>query len=224
MTAPVPQLAKKWIVAVRAATGTGTYTEVRALTQVQMTINYTEQDQTTYDDGMWSGGQFVTQLAWVVTGTAMRKLYAGTEDPGQQLIREAAVPIGNAQPRQLEVQVYDRFGGIEAYEGTVTVQWAPQGGSPTDLETAQFTMAGVGARNDITNPVVPPPPRGQAAPGTVYPAEPTITASDATNAAKLTALGFVALPQTAWVTGQGITVGTFAFSWDGTAWDAGIVP
>lgn len=222
--APTPQLAKKWIVAVRPAGGVGTYTEVKALTQVQMTINYTEQDQTTYDDGMWSGGQFVTQLAWVVTGTAMRKLYAGAEDPGQQLIREAAVPIGNAQPRQLEVQVYDRFGGIEAYDGTVTVQWAPQGGVPTDLETAQFTMAGVGARNDITNPVTPPPPRGAAAPGNVYPVEPTITASDAINAARLQALGYIALPQTAWTTGQSITVNGFAFHWDGAAWAAGVTP
>jgi hypothetical protein len=157
--APTPQLAKKWIIAVRTAGGQAAdpYTKVKALTQVQMTINYTQQDQTTYDDGMWSGGQFVTQLAWEVTGTAMRKLYAGTEDPGQQMIREAAIPVGEAQPTQLEVQIYDRFGGVEAYSGTVTCQWAPQGGSPTDLETAQFTLSGVGARVTITNPEPPTP-------------------------------------------------------------------
>lgn len=160
--APTPQLAKKWIIAVRDAGTSDPFVKVRALTQVQMTINYTEQDQTTYDDGMWSGGQFVTQLAWVVTGTAMRKTYApdadtpGVEDDGQRTIREAAVPVGDEQPKQLDVQVYDRFGGAEAYEGTVTVQWAPQGGSPTDLETAQFTLTGVGARRDITNPVPAP--------------------------------------------------------------------
>lgn len=60
-----------------------------------------------------------------------------------------------------------------------------------------------------------------AAPGTVYPAEATITASDAPNAAKLTGLGYVAAPQTAWTTGQKITIGTFDFNWTSTAWAAG---
>jgi hypothetical protein len=60
-----------------------------------------------------------------------------------------------------------------------------------------------------------------AAPGTVYPAEATITASDAPNAAKLTGLGYVAVPQTAWTTGQKITIGTFDFNWTGSAWAAG---
>jgi hypothetical protein len=119
----------------------------------------------------------------------------------------------------LEVQVYDRFGGEEAYSGTVTCQWAPQGGSPTDLETAQFTLSGVGARASITNPGLPL--KSNAAPGTNYPAEATITASDSSNAAKLAGLGYVAKPSTLWTTGQKIMVGTFAFSWNGTAWAAG---
>ena len=51
--------------------------------------------------------------------------------------------------------------------------------------------------------------------------EPTITASDSTNAAKLAPLGYVASPNTAWTTGQKITVSTFTFNWSGTAWAAG---
>jgi hypothetical protein len=58
-------------------------------------------------------------------------------------------------------------------------------------------------------------------PGTVYPAETTITASDAPNAAKLAGLGYVAAPQTAWTTGQKITIGTFDFNWTSSAWAAG---
>jgi len=50
---------------------------------------------------------------------------------------------------------------------------------------------------------------------------PTIVASDATNAARLAGLGFVASPATAWTTGQGITVMGFAFNWSGAAWAAG---
>jgi hypothetical protein len=57
----------------------------------------------------------------------------------------------------------------------------------------------------------------------VYPATwfPTITASDSTNAARLTALGFVASPTSAWTTGQQISIGGFAFNWSGAAWAAG---
>ena len=51
--------------------------------------------------------------------------------------------------------------------------------------------------------------------------EPTITASDSTNAAKLGPLGYVANPTTAWTTGQKITVSSFLFNWSGTAWAAG---
>jgi hypothetical protein len=69
--------------------------------------------------------------------------------------------------------------------------------------------------------VVAAPVKGAAAPGDVFPAEPTVTASDAANAAKLAGLGFVAAPAAAWTTGQKITIGTFDFHRTGTAWAEG---
>jgi len=62
-----------------------------------------------------------------------------------------------------------------------------------------------------------------AVPGAIYNGTwfPTITAQDATNAARLAGLGFVAVPTSAWTTGQSITVGTFLFNWSGAAWAAG---
>ena len=63
--------------------------------------------------------------------------------------------------------------------------------------------------------------KAKSAPGDSFPNEPTVTASDAPNAAKLTPLGYVATPATAWTTGQKITVNTYAFNWSGTAWAAG---
>lgn len=63
--------------------------------------------------------------------------------------------------------------------------------------------------------------RGKAQPGATFPYEPTITASDGTNAGRLAGLGYVASPTTAWTTGQQITVNGFAFNWSGTAWAAG---
>lgn len=65
------------------------------------------------------------------------------------------------------------------------------------------------------------PFKGAAKPGDVFPNEPTITGSDAPNAALLAGLGYVADPQTPWTSGQAITVNTFAFNWSGTAWAAG---
>ena len=66
------------------------------------------------------------------------------------------------------------------------------------------------------------PPKSQASNGTVYPADPAVTAQDAPNAAKLVGLGYIAVPQTNWTTGQKITIGTYNFNWTGSAWAAGI--
>lgn len=66
------------------------------------------------------------------------------------------------------------------------------------------------------------PVKSAVEPGDVFAAEPTVTAQDATNAAKLAGLGYVvAPPGTAWATGEFFAVGTFHFNWSGTAWAAG---
>jgi len=63
--------------------------------------------------------------------------------------------------------------------------------------------------------------RSSASNGDAFGPDVDITASDATNAAKLTAEGFIASPTTAWPTGHQITIGTYAFYWNGTAWQPG---
>ena len=63
--------------------------------------------------------------------------------------------------------------------------------------------------------------KAKAQPGTSFANEPTITASDSTNAARLGPLGYVAFPTANWTTGQKITVNGFAFNWTGAAWAAG---
>jgi len=54
-----------------------------------------------------------------------------------------------------------------------------------------------------------------------FAAEPTITASDQTNADKLATLGYAAANAAAWSTGEQFTIGGFAFNWSGTAWAPG---
>lgn len=78
-----------------------------------------------------------------------------------------------------------------------------------------------GATERVFEPGIASAIKGAAAPGAVFAAEATVTASDSTNAAKLASLGYVASPTTAWTTGQKITVGTWDFNWSGTAWAAG---
>lgn len=63
--------------------------------------------------------------------------------------------------------------------------------------------------------------KGAVKNGDSFPPEPTVTAQDATNAAKLTPLGYVAAAPAAWTSGQKMTVGAFSFNWSGTAWAAG---
>jgi len=70
-------------------------------------------------------------------------------------------------------------------------------------------------------PTIPSDGRDTAGNGETF-TDPAITAQDATNAAKLSGLGFVADPVTAWTTGQSMTVNTFRFHWNGTAWVAGL--
>lgn len=58
----------------------------------------------------------------------------------------------------------------------------------------------------------------QAAPGDTFAADPQITAEDAPNAAKLSALGYSPNPSTAWAVAEEISIGTYGFKWSGTAW------
>ena len=71
-------------------------------------------------------------------------------DPGQEYLRAAGEAFGTAN--QAHIRWYDRNDGPEAYEGSASVAWSPDGGSGTDLETVTVTMAGQGSRTLITNP------------------------------------------------------------------------
>src|SRR4029450_2166770 len=64
--------------------------------------------------------------------------------------------------------------------------------------------------------------KGAAEPGDSY-VEPTVTASDATNAPKRRPLGSVASPAPAWSASQNIRVSGYRFTWNGTAWAAGVI-
>jgi hypothetical protein len=112
------------------------------------------------------------------------------------------------------------------FTGTVTIAPPDNVGNAASGTFATFTasLPLKGKYSMIDENGADIPVKGAAKPGNVFPNEPTVTASDAPNAAKLDGLGYVADPQTPWATGEGITVNGFAFSWDGLMWDAGMAP
>jgi hypothetical protein len=114
------------------------------------------------------------------------------------------------------------------FTGTVTLSPPDAVGNQTSGAYATFTatlpLQGKYSMVDAAgNPI---PNKASVKPDDVFPAEPTITASDAPNAAKLAGLGYVVDATTVpWASGKNMTVGTFAFHWDDAAapaaWAAG---
>ena len=110
------------------------------------------------------------------------------------------------------------------FTGVVTLSPPDNVGNATSGTYATFTatLPLQGKYSMVDETGTPIPNKAAAKPGDMYPAEPTVTASDSTNAAKLAGLGYVAAPPAAaWTTGQKMTVGTYDFNWSGTAWAAG---
>lgn len=109
------------------------------------------------------------------------------------------------------------------FTGTVTIAPPDNVGNAASGAFATFTavLPLKGKYSMVDESGNPIPNKGAAEPGDVFPNEPTVTASDATNAAKLAGLGYVANPTTPWTTGQQTLVNTYAFHWGGSAWAAG---
>jgi hypothetical protein len=114
--------------------------------------------------------------------------------------------------------------------GLVVVQAGNYAGLPQEPLTFAVEM-GIQGYPDIKGPsgtsLRPQGVKSAATPGSTFANEPTITGSDATNAAKLTGLGYVASPTSAWTTGQKISIlsptppTAYDFNWSSTAWAAG---
>lgn len=154
VSAPVltPSLASKFKAQVKD--GTGTYIDIRGVTNLQPAIAQTTQDDSDYEsvvDGIQWGSDFVTGLKWSLVIKLDRKTAAGyVEDPGQKILRLASVQGGS--DALVDMQWFDRNGGSEAYQGTGIVQWSDDGGDGTALSTVSVTIMGRGPRLTIANP------------------------------------------------------------------------
>lgn len=144
----------------------------------------------------------------------------------------AAAWLLNGQNVDFEWQATNQ--PADKWVGKVNVQAVEVGGTVGERVTSAITWVitdlnlppRFGGQKVIPSPAPPTEGavKGAAKPGDVFPYEPTVTAEDPTNAAKLDGLGYIADPQTPWTTGQGITLGIYNFHWTGTVWKEGFAP
>lgn len=127
------------------------WTRVRGIGELTTTIDNNLEDDSDYDSGGW-GSQTKTGMTWSLEMTVMRKKGTTSRayDPGQEALRLASDKFG--LDGSVTVRWYDREAGPEAYSGIGTVSYSPTGGSYTDLDAAEITVTGQGARTPITNP------------------------------------------------------------------------
>lgn len=117
-------------------------------------------EATTQDDSDMDGGgyksQTVTALTWGFDGKVLRKSrtnQAQAYDPGQEIIRKAALQLGSLAV--IPFRYYELEPGgprVEAYQGTAVPTWTPDGGNMESLDTAAISLTGRGLRQAIPHP------------------------------------------------------------------------
>lgn len=150
-------LARKWVFEINTGTvAVPVWTTVKGLNSLTVTeAEPNLEDDNVYEDAGYTG-QTKTGLSWNAAATVMRRTDptdVTIYDPGQEKLRllgRTLGPTGVAHCR-----FYDRDGGPEAFTGFGEVSWAPQGGTPTDLEQVDITITGKGINTQITNPNAP---------------------------------------------------------------------
>jgi len=102
-----------------------------------------------YDSNGWNSFE-KTMQSWILTIKALRKTAAGVFDAGQELVRAAQLPFGDAA--RVYVRWYDRNGAPEAFSGLAIVGWVPSKTGVADLDEVTITLTGDGVLAAITNP------------------------------------------------------------------------
>jgi len=76
-----------------------------------------------------------------------------TYDPGQEALRLRAELLGLSN--NIELRFYEMETGgprVEAYQGTVGVEWTPEGGNMEDTDSVSVKLMGQGVRTAIAHP------------------------------------------------------------------------
>lgn len=106
------------------------------------------EDDSDFDSGGWAS-QIATGLEYEASGTVKVPRASMTPDPGQEILKAAGK--GLAEDGRVYFRAYKR-GGTTGVSGLADSTFTEQGGSRTDLTTAEFTLTGVGELEDYTVP------------------------------------------------------------------------
>ena len=145
-------LAKDWQLDVNIGSSESpTWVQVKGMTSIKETITATKQDDSDFDSGGWGSTQ-TTQRLWSLVCTGKRKRDTSSEvtfipDPGQQFLIDAGNLVGIGS--SVEIRYYRKDGAPDAWQGFVDVDYGGGGGAVVDLEPADFTLGGQGARTRL---------------------------------------------------------------------------
>ena len=145
------KLARRWALDVRALDSVdGEFTRVRGINSFQPGLDPNMEDTTDFDNDGWTS-QEKTMQGWSLSIGFIEKVGAEDlqQDRGQGILEEASDKFG--PDSMVEARWYERNGEL-AYQGVASVQFEPQGGSPTDLSTVNVTLQGNGERHRIDHP------------------------------------------------------------------------
>ena len=107
-------------------------------------------------DSSGNKAQSATAREWGVEFKLLRKSNSSVPtiyDPGQEALRARAEILGTGN--DIQIRYYEMESGgprVEAYQGIVGVEWAPEGGAMDELDSVSVKLMGQGARTAITHP------------------------------------------------------------------------
>ena len=144
-----PGVVSDWVLEVAPYTDGTTPT---AFTRVRGMTDYTppgvekgREDDSDFDSGAWAS-QMATSLEYEAGGTVKVPRATMTVDPGQEIMRRAGRNVG--EDGFVHFRTYKK-GATEGLIGLADCGFKENGGSRTDFTTAEFTLPGRGALEEV---------------------------------------------------------------------------
>lgn len=147
---------RKWYLDINTGTTAApVWTGVFGITDFKPSLSPTWKDTSDFDSG-GNKSSTATAREWGVEFKAMRKSTSAVPtvyDPGQEALRLRAELLGLGN--SIEVRFYEMGPGgprVESYQGTVGVEWGPDGGAMEDTDGVSVKLMGQGARTTPAHP------------------------------------------------------------------------
>jgi hypothetical protein len=136
----------------RAEISTGVFALMAGVSALDFPpINPNMVNSSSYENEGWTTNE-PTEFSWMTKATAWRRITGGSVyDPCQEFLRLKAFGQFGDQSRA-HVQILDKNGGVEAFDGYAYVTYTRGNSGVQDLESADFILTGDGPLAIIANP------------------------------------------------------------------------